>query len=475
MAKLKGVIDSPPKPRPPLPPGPYLVVGLARSGQAAARLLASRSEEVIGCDSGSPEGGAGLREVGVEVHLDTDGTALLERARCLVKSPGVPSEAPAVRLARERGIPVLGELELAWRLLPNRFVAVTGTNGKTTVTELLGHVWRAAGEPVAVAGNVGTPLASLVGEIPADATVLCECSSFQLEDTEAFAPECAVLLNVTPDHLDRHRDFEDYLQAKLRIFANQGNDDVAVFNADEPAIRGLDLGGCARRLPYCREDSEPRHPRTRSGGGAGPGCPVSFNDGVIFADSEPLLETAELSLLGPHNAENAMAVAAAALAMGIDREAVRDGLRSFTGIPHRLERVAEVDGVLYVNDSKATNVAAAAAALRSFDGGVRAILGGSLKGDGFEALADPVAERCVACYLIGPAATVLERDLEPARAAGVELRRCAGLADAVQSAADEARAGDVVLLAPACASFDAYRDFEERGEHFRSLVEGLAG
>ena len=460
-AKLIGVIEWSPKPRPPLPPGPYLVVGLARSGQAAARLLASRSEEVIGCDSGSPEGGAGLREVGVEVHLDTDGTALLERARCLVKSPGVPSEAPAVRLARERRIPVLGELELAWRLLPNRFVAVTGTNGKTTVTEMLGHVWRVAGEPVAVAGNVGTPLASLVGEAPADATVVCECSSFQLEDTEAFAPECAVLLNVTPDHLDRHRDFEDYLGAKLRIFANQGNDDVAVFDVSDPAIRGRDLGGCARRLPYCR--------------GADPDCAVSLNEGVLFADSEPLIEAAELSLLGPHNADNAMAVAAAALAMGIDREAVREGLRSFTGIPHRLERVAEVDGVLYVNDSKATNVAAAAAAIRSFDGGVRAILGGSLKGDGFEGLTDPVAERCVACYLIGPAATVLERDLEPARAAGVELWRCDGLAEAVRDAAAEARAGEVVLLSPACASFDAYRDFEERGEHFRSLVQGLVG
>jgi UDP-N-acetylmuramoylalanine--D-glutamate ligase len=411
---------------------------------------------VLGCDSGSPAGLEGLQGAGVEVHLDTDGVPLLERARCLVKSPGVPREAPVVRLARERGIPVLGELELAWRILPNRFVAVTGTNGKTTVTELLGHVWRAAGEPVAVAGNVGTPLASLAGEIPDEATVVCECSSFQLEDSEAFAPECAVLLNVTPDHLDRHHDFDDYLRAKLRIFANQGNDDTAVFNASEPALEGLDLGGCARRIPYCR--------------GADPDCAVAVNEGVIFVESEPLMEVAELPLPGPHNAENAMAAAATATAMGIERDAIREGLRTFAGVPHRLERVAEIGGVLYVNDSKATNVAAAVAGLRSFDGGVRAILGGSLKGGGFEDLAAPVAERCVACYLIGEAADALERDLG---GTGVELRRSGDLATAVRQAAGDANPDEVVLLAPACASFDAYRDFEERGEHFRSLVKEL--
>jgi UDP-N-acetylmuramoylalanine--D-glutamate ligase len=446
-------------PRPAIPEGPYLVVGLARSGQAAARLLAARGSEVAGCDSGSPDGAEGLRDADVEVHLDTDGLALLERARCLVKSPGVPRQAPVAEGARERGIPVLGELELAWRLMENAFVAVTGTNGKTTVTELLGHVWRTAGEPVAVAGNVGTPLASLVGELPADATVVCEASSFQLEDAEAFTPECGVLLNVTPDHLDRHESFEDYLSAKLRMFANQGNDDVAVFNSSEPAIAGRDLGGCARRIPYCR--------------GADPDCAVSLNEETIFIGSEPLMETSELSLLGPHNADNAMATAAAATAMGIDRGAVREALRTFPGVPHRLERVAEANGILYVNDSKATNVAAAAAALRSFDGGVHAILGGSLKGGGFADLTDPVAERGVACYLIGEAAEALERDLEPVRSAGVELNHSGDLETAVRSASAAATDGQVVLLAPACASFDAYRDFEERGEHFRALVREI--
>jgi UDP-N-acetylmuramoylalanine--D-glutamate ligase len=458
---LRTTRQGPAKPRPDLPPGPYLVVGLARSGQAVARVLAARGEEVVGCDAASPDGAEGLRRVGVEVHLDTDGLGLVERARCLVKSPGVPPEAPAVARAKERRIPVLGELELAWRLLPNRFVGVTGTNGKTTVTELLGHVWRTAAEPVAVGGNVGTPLASLVGAAPPEATVVCECSSFQLEDSEAFAPECAVLLNATPDHLDRHPDFDAYLRAKLEIFARQGNDDVAVFDRSDPVLRNVDLGGCARRIGWCR--------------GADPDCEVSLgDDGVVFADGEPLMGIAELELLGPHNADNSMAAAAAALAMGLDREAVRDGLRTFPGLPHRLERAGEIDGVLYVNDSKATNVAATAAALRSFEGGVRAILGGSEKGADFTELAGPAVERCVACYLIGDAAARLERELEPVARSGVELVRAGDLEAAVRRAAAEARRGEVVLLSPACASFDAYRDFEERGEHFRSLVEELS-
>ncbi len=446
--------------RPSPPPGPYLVVGLARSGQAAARILAERGEEVAGCDSGAPEGAEELAAAGVSVRLETDGVPLLDSARCIVKSPGVPRGAPVVAGALEAGIPVLGELELAWRLLPNPFVAVTGTNGKTTVAELLGHVWGTAAAPAAVAGNVGTPLAALVGEIAAEATVVCECSSFQLEDADAFAPECAVLLNATPDHLDRHATFDDYLAAKLRIFANQGNDDLAVFNASEPALRGLDLGGCARRVAYCR--------------GADPDCEVSLSIGVIFAAGEPLIEASALSLPGAHNADNAMAAAAAALGMGIHRGDVAAALASFPGVPHRLERVAEVDGVTYVNDSKATNVAAAAAGLRSFEGGVRAILGGSLKGGGFAELAAPVRERCVACYLIGDAGEALARDLEPTRAAGVELRRCDDLAQGVRGAATDARPGETVLLSPACASFDAYRDFEERGEAFRALVRELS-
>lgn len=451
-------------PRPPLPEGPSLVVGLARSGQAAARLLAERGGEVLGTDAGSPEGAEGLGHLGVEVKLDGDGVGLLDRARCLVKSPGVPAEAPVVAAARERGITVIGELELAWRLLPNRFIGVTGTNGKTTVTELVGHLWRTAGEPVAVAGNVGTPLASLVGEVAPEATIACECSSFQLEDADAFAPECAVILNLAPDHLDRHATMEGYLDAKLRAFANQGNDDVAVFNRSDAAIRGRDLGGCAKRVAFCASE--------RPGD---PDCDYSLARGTIFAGPEPLLAASELRLLGDHNALNATAAAAIAIEMGLERDPVRSGLASFRGVPHRLEPMAEVDGVLYVNDSKATNVAAAVKALESFGGGVRAILGGSSKGESFEPLAGPVAERCAACYLVGETAAEIEAALEPARRAGVELRRCDDLAAAVEAAAAAAAPGETVLLAPACASFDAFRDFAERGDRFRALVEEITG
>jgi UDP-N-acetylmuramoylalanine--D-glutamate ligase len=371
----------------------------------------------------------------------------------------VPSGAAPVAAARERDIEVIGELELAWRAIPNRFLAVTGTNGKTTTVELLGHVYRTAAEPVAVAGNVGTPLSALAGDLDPAATVVCEASSFQLEDSVAFAPECAVFLNLAPDHLDRHADLGAYLAAKLRIFANQSNDDVAVYNGDDPALAGIDLGGCARRIAFCR--------------GAGPECEVSLAGGTIFHDGEPLLRAEELGLLGEHNAANAMAAATAALSMGIDREAVRDGLRSFAGVPHRLEPVAEAGGVRFVNDSKATNVASAIVGLRAFDGGVHAILGGSEKGEKYAPLLDPVRERCVACYLAGASADRLAEALAPASEAGVELHRFADLEEAVRRAATAARPGEVVLLSPACASFDAFENFEARGERFRQIVGEL--
>ncbi|MEX2106304.1 MAG: UDP-N-acetylmuramoyl-L-alanine--D-glutamate ligase [Solirubrobacterales bacterium] len=445
--------------RPPLPKGPFLVVGLARSGRAAARMLAARGETVRGVDSGYPDAAAGLREVGVEVVLDTDGLAQLEGTRTVVKSPGVPREAPVIAEALERGFDVVGELELAWRLIPNRFVAVTGTNGKTTTVELIGHIYRGAGEPVAVAGNVGTPLSQLAGEVDPGATIVCEASSFQLEDTTEFAPECAVFLNLAPDHLDRHADLESYLAAKLRIFANQGNDDVAVFNADDPFLSGTDLGGCARRVAFCT--------------GAGPDCEVALAEGTIFYDGEALLPVRELGLFGEHNVANAMAAAAAALSMGLDRDAVREGLRSFAGVPHRLEQVAEVGGVRFVNDSKATNVASATVGLRAFEAGVHAILGGSEKGEPFAPLIDPVRERCAACYLTGASAERLASELAPVVESGVELHRCADLEDAVRRAAAAARPGEVVLLSPACASFDAFDNFEQRGERFREIVAGL--
>jgi UDP-N-acetylmuramoylalanine--D-glutamate ligase len=434
-------------------------VGLKRSGQAAARLLAARGETVRAVDSGHPDGAAGLEGAGVEVLLDTDGVAQLEGSRTVVKSPGVPREAPVIAAALERRTEVVGEMELAWRALPNRFLAVTGTNGKTTTVELLGHLYRTAGEPVAVAGNVGTALSELVGEVDPEATVVCECSSFQLEDTTAFAPECAVFLNLAPDHLDRHRDLESYLAAKLRIFSNQGNDDVAVYNADDPFLSGTDLGGCARRVAFCR--------------GAAPDCEVAVAEGTIFYDGEPLLAVSELGLFGEHNVANAMAAAAAALAMGLDRDAAREGLRSFAGVPHRLEPIAEIGGIRFVNDSKATNVASASVGIRAFAGGVHAILGGSEKDEPFAPLVDPLVECATACYLVGASAERMARELAPAVEAGIELHRCAGLEEAVRRAAAAAQPGDVVLLSPACASFDAFENYEARGERFREIVAGL--
>jgi UDP-N-acetylmuramoylalanine--D-glutamate ligase len=415
--------------RPPLPPGPYLVVGLARSGVAAALALraAAPGERIVACDSGRPaqaaEDAERLTEAGVEVHLDTDGTHLLQASpppATVVKSPGVPGGAPVVAAARAAGLDVLGELELGWRLVPNEFIAVTGTNGKTTTVELIGAMHRAAGAPVAVAGNVGTPVTSLAGRLDPAATVVCEASSFQLEDTIAFAPEVAVLLNIDPDHLDRHASFEEYRDAKLRIFANQEPPDVAFVGPD------VDV---------------------------------------------PPLSVRTVLLHGKHHRLNAEAATAVCRMRGLDAGAIERALREFPGLPHRVEHVAEVGGVEYVNDSKATNVSAAVAALESFDGGVHAILGGSVKGGGFEALAPAVSERCAACYLIGQAAPALARDLA---ATGVELVECGDLARAVRAAAGRARPGEVVLLAPACASFDQYRDFEERGEHFRALVGELA-
>jgi UDP-N-acetylmuramoylalanine--D-glutamate ligase len=434
------------KPRPPLPPGPYLVVGLARSGLAAARVLTAHGE-VLGCDFAEPPGAAELE--GVQLRLRSDGLDLLERAHTVVKSPGVPREAPVIVAARERGLDVMGELELAWRLLPNEFVAVTGTNGKTTTVELLGAIHRAAGAPVEVAGNVGTPLSSLVGSADPAATIVCEASSFQLEDALEFAPECAVLLNVTEDHLDRHGTFEDYLSAKLRIFQNQDEGDVAVLPTGFAGQQGR-----ARTLRF-----------------GGPDADLADRDGELWWDGVRMMDAAELRLRGRHNLENAMAASAAALARGIPEDALREALRTFAGVSHRLEEVAERDGVLFVNDSKATNVASALVGIEAFESGVHLLAGGSLKGGGFRGLCEAVQSRCRACYLIGEAADQLERDL----AGTVPLHRCGDLEHAVEAAANAASSGDVVLLSPACASYDQFTNFEERGDRFRALARQITG
>ncbi|MEJ7797301.1 MAG: UDP-N-acetylmuramoyl-L-alanine--D-glutamate ligase [Solirubrobacteraceae bacterium] len=420
--------------RPPLPPGPWLVVGLARSGVAAARALQARGERVVAVDSGLP-----VVPEGLQAHVRSDGLAFLEHARAVVKSPGVPREAPVIAAARERAIPVLGEIEMGWRLLAdNEFIAVTGTNGKTTTVQLLGHIHREAGLSVAVAGNVGAAVSGLVGQLDPGAVVICEVSSFQLEDVLEFAPEGAVLLNVQPDHLDRHGTFDDYLAAKLRVFARQGNDDVAVAPAGLAGVP--DLGGCARHVAF------------------GPGGELDDRAGHLWWDERPLIAHEEIRLRGAHNRANAAAAAAIALARGIDPDAVRVALRTFGGVEHRLEDVASIAGVLYVNDSKATNVASTLVALASFRAPVHLILGGLGKGQDFSALRG----RSHRTYLIGAAAEQLERE--------VGGERCGDLELALARARAAALPGDVVLLSPACASFDQFADYEARGRAFKSLI-----
>jgi len=409
--------------RPPLPSGPYLVVGLARSGQALLKLLGDEAR-------------------GVDRKQGDDTPVALEGMRCVIKSPGVPQEAPVIAAASERGIPVVGEAEFAWRLLPNEFVAVTGTNGKTTTVELLGAIHREAGVAAAVAGNVGTPLTSLVGVLDPAAVVVCELSSFQLEDTVEFAPEGAVLLNVAPDHLDRHGTFDAYLAAKLQVFARQGNDDIAV----APVGLGVeDLGGCARRVCF------------------GAGGELDDRAGQLWWDEQPLIAHDEIRLRGAHNVANAAAAAAIALARGIEPDAVRAALRSFAGVEHRLEEVATVDGVLYVNDSKATNVDSTLVALASFEGEpVHLILGGGGKGQDFTPLREP-AGRCAGVYLIGSDGPAIGEQI----GTGVD---CGNLATAVERARAAARPGHVILLSPACESYDQFENYEDRGRAFKELV-----
>ena len=409
-----------------------LVVGLARSGLAAALALARRGVTTVGADRGTELDVGRLAEAGVEVHLGTEEESLLEGVDLLVKSPGVPGDSPLPAGARKRGVPIWSEVELGFRLLRNPFIGITGTNGKTTTSELLGAIFRAAGRDVAVAGNVGRPLTGFVGELGEGAWVVCELSSFQLEDIHRLRPRIAVLLNLEPDHLDRHGTYEAYRDAKLRIFENQTEADAAVVPRDFGPIPGGAL-----RIEFHADDELP---------------------------AEPLIP-------GAHNRENAAAATAAARAAGIEDAAIAEALRTFKGVEHRLELVAEVDGVRFVNDSKATNTSAARRGIAAYAGQpLRLILGGSLKGESFEELAENLPASVRSIDLIGEASDDLAAALGRA---GRLYRRSGDLATAVGAAAGEAEPGDVVLLSPACASYDQFRDFEQRGEAFRRLVGDL--
>jgi UDP-N-acetylmuramoylalanine--D-glutamate ligase len=401
------------------------VLGLGRSGRAAAAALVRRGVEVVAADR-SPGADAGrLAAEGVEVRLGSEEESLLDGVELVVKSPGVPAESPLAAAARARAIPVWSEIELGFRLLPgnNPLVGVTGTNGKTTTTELLAAIFRAAGREVEVAGNVGRALTDVALRIEPGTTVVCELSSFQLEDVHTLACDVAVLLNLEPDHLDRHGTFEAYRDAKLRIFERARVKIVP---------RGLGL------------------------------------DGIEFAADDPL--PAEPHIPGAHNRENAAAATAAARAAGVDDAAIAEGLRTFAGVEHRLELVRELDGVRYVNDSKATNTAAARRGVAAYDAPLRLILGGSLKGEDFAPLARELPANVRSVYLIGEASDQLAEALD---AAGREYTRDGDLEHALAHAHADAEPGDIVLLSPAAASFDQFESFEERGDTFRRLVERL--
>lgn len=409
-----------------------LVVGLARSGRAAALALAARGVEVVAADRSAAVDASGLAEAGVDVRLGSEDPALLDGVGLLVKSPGVPGESPLPSAARGRGIPVWSEVELGFRLLPGHpLVGITGTNGKTTTTELTGAIFRAAGLPVAVAGNVGTPLVGLAGTLAPGAWLVCELSSFQLEDIAELRPRIGVLLNVEPDHLDRYACLGAYVEAKLRLFENQERDDVAV------VPRGFGaLPGRGRRVEFHASDPLP---------------------------AEPLIP-------GAHNRENAAAATAAARAAGIDDESIGKALRAFPGVPHRLEPVGEIGGVRFVNDSKATNTAAARRALAVFDAPLHLVLGGSLKGESFDELAAALPPSVRSIHLIGEATAEIAAALDRA---GAAYERDGDLATAVERAARLARPGEIVLLSPACASYDQFRNFEHRGDEFRRIVASL--
>jgi UDP-N-acetylmuramoylalanine--D-glutamate ligase len=405
----------------------FLVLGLARSGEAAALALRRRGEEVIGVDASPDIDVSRLAEAGVELHLGTEEERLLDGVETLIKSPGVPGEASLVAAARARGIPVWSEIELGSRLLGNPIIGVTGTNGKTTTSELLGVM---LGAPVA--GNVGRALSDLDGRIEPGEVVVCEVSSFQLEDVHEFKPHVALLLNLEPDHLDRHGSIDAYRAAKLRIFENQDEGDVAVV-----PVGFDDIPGSAERIEF--EPSDP-------------------------LPAEPLIP-------GMHNRENAAAATAAARALGIRNERIAEALETFPGVAHRLEPVAEVGGVRYVNDSKATNTAAARRAVTAYDEPLHVIVGGRGKGESYTELALDMAGRVRRAYLIGETAAALAVALE---LAGVDHEVSGDLETAVRTAAKNAKPGEVVLLAPACASYDQFHDFEERGDTFRRIVAEVA-
>lgn len=455
-----------------------LVVGIARSGIAAARLLASRGAIVIANDikheSDIRDAAEELRKLDVMLSLGAHPESLFVNADLIVLSPGVPADLPPVETARRRGIEIISEPELASRFLPGRIIGVTGSNGKTTVTTLVGELMQAAGAEVIVGGNIGTPLTSLIEKATPGTWTVAELSSFQLEMIDSLRVNVAVVTNITPDHLDRHGTFENYVRAKHRIFLNQNKDDWAVLNGQDQGVADMvtKLGVRSRKVYFSS-----RGPETLAGSVAGAYvqagrvCTTMMTDGDGEVD---VMGLDEIRLPGMHNVENVMTALAAtfcAMETGVrGLPALADAIRRFKGVEHRIEFVAEISGIKFYNDSKATNVDSTVKALEAFERGIIVILGGKDKGSDYTVLAPLIRSRVKQVILIGAASDKIAEHLEGT----VSMARARSMEDAVLKAMEVAAAGDVVLLAPACASFDMFDNYEHRGRVFKESVYKLA-
>lgn len=439
-----------------------LVVGMGKSGIASALFLADQGARVAVSDTRSEEELhheiPQLLDHGIGVEAGYHGERTFKEQELIVISPGVPYDVPQLVQARQAGIPVIGEVELAARFLKGRFVAITGSNGKTTTTTLVGEIIAAGGKHTLVAGNIGTPAISFVGSATDDTWIVLEVSSFQLETVEMFHPKIAVVLNVTPDHLDRHYTFENYAAAKSRIFENQTAADSAVLNADDAICVAMARKTKAAVYWFSRQQSVER--------GA-----FVYDDRIFWRDTaveQEIMPVSEIGLKGAHNVENVLAGVAAGMLAEIAPADIRKAVAAFKAVEHRLEYVATVRGVTYFNDSKATNVDATIKALESFPGRIHLILGGKDKGSDYTVLNPLLAERVKRVYTIGAAAAKIESQIK-----GVQVVSAATLDNAVRQAAEIATAGDIVVLAPACASFDQFVSYEHRGRVFKDLVRQL--
>ncbi len=445
-----------------------LVVGLGKSGVASALFLKGHGAQVTVSDTKS---GDELRneipvllDHGITVESGGHGDRTFRGQDLIVVSPGVPVDAPPLVQARALGEAVIGEVELAAQFLPGPIVAITGSNGKTTTTTLVGEIMTAAGFPALVGGNIGTPAISLAERAQAETVIVLEISSFQLETIRTFRPKVAVVLNVTPDHLDRHRTFEIYVDAKARIFENQQASDFAVLNADDPTCVAMASRTRAQIFWFSRQKEVQQGAWVRDGN-------IVFRE--AHGDKETprqreIMQVSEIPLKGAHNLENVLAAVCAGMLMGCDAEKIRQAVCNFKAVEHRLEFVATIRGVDYYNDSKATNVDATIKALESFPANIHLILGGKDKGSDYSVLNDLLRQRVKRVYTIGAAAAKIESQIK-----GPEVVPAETLENAIRKANGVAQPGDVVLLAPACASFDQFKNYEQRGKIFKEIVRGL--